>query len=152
MSLWQRTKRFDPAVARMADRHYSRQKKGSPQFCPPGQPIVLYIPGPQWPFEVAATWVWWRPHPDKAHRFDGYDGWHQCSLFRNESRHLSSGLIKAAIPWANEVWGIPKYGYDTYVWPEKLRGTNPGYCYQMAGWKKNGWSKDGKKQRLYLPV
>lgn len=79
-SLWQRTKRFDPAVARLADSHYSRQKVGSPQFHPPGQSIVLYVPGPQWPFRAWAGWVWWRPHPDKAKRYDGYDGWFNCSF------------------------------------------------------------------------
>lgn len=149
---WQRTTHFDIAVARLADEHYSRRKKGSRQFRPPGQSVVLYIPGPQWPFKAAAAWVWWRPHPDKAHRYDGYDGWWNCSLFRNESPLLSSDLIRAAIPWVLDAWGRPPHGFDTYVWPEKLRSTNPGYCYQVAGWQKDGWSKDGKKRRLFLPV
>lgn len=149
-SIWQRTNKADPAVARLADRHYSRETIGSRQFHPPGQSVVLYVPGPEWPFVAGAAWVWWRPYPGKATRYDGYDGWYQCSLFRNESSYLSSDLIRAAIPWVNEAWGLPQFGYDTYVWPAKLRSTNPGYCYLRAGWQKDGWSKDGKKRRLYL--
>jgi hypothetical protein len=150
--LWEKGHRASPWVSRMADRHYSRQTPGARQFCPPGQPIVLYVPGDKWPFECDAAWAWWRPHPDKAKRMDNYDGWWQCSLFRNESDILSSTLIEEAILWANEIWGLPPHGYDTYVWPEKIRSSNPGYCYQVAGWQKDGWSKDGKKRRLYLPV
>ena len=138
----------------MADRHYSRQTPGAAQFHPPGQSVVLYVPAPfdalSGQLECTAAWVWWRPHPDKAHRFDGYDGWWCCTLFRNESDYLSSDLINWAIPFVDDEWGIPPHGYDTYVWPDKLQSTNPGYCYQIAGWQKNGWSKDGKKRRLFL--
>ena len=143
----------------MADRHYSRKTIGSRQFAPPGRKLVLYIPGPLWPFEVAAAWVWWHPHENApigrngCRRADGYDGWYNCSLFRNESAPvLSSELIREAVDLVNKEWGLPPYGYDTYVWPEKLRSINPGYCYQKAGWLKDGWSKDGKKRRLYLPI
>jgi hypothetical protein len=40
-SFWSRRPKFDSACARLADRHYSRRKIGSPQFMPPGQTIVL---------------------------------------------------------------------------------------------------------------
>ena len=149
---WERSHHFDPALVRLADDHYSRRKRGSPQFCPPGEKVVLFLRGPEWPFRAWAGWVWWRPAPGKATRYDGYDGWWCCSFFRNESPYLSSRLISEAIPWAVQEWGAPPHGYDTYVWPEKLRSTNPGYCYLMAGWSKDGWSKDGKKRRLTLPV
>lgn len=152
MNPWKQTNHFDPAVARMADRHYSRQTQGSRQFRPPGQSVVLYVPGPRWPFECEAAWVWWRPHPEKAHRYDGYDGWWNCSLFRNESAYLSSTLIRAAIPFVIAAWGWPPHGFDTYVDRRKIRSTNPGYCYLVGGWHKNGFSKDGYKQRLFLPT
>lgn len=148
---WALTNRADPAVARMADDHYSRKAKGSRQFHPPGQSVVLYVPGPEWPFRAAASWVWWRPMPWKAHRYDPYDGWWNCSLFCNEGAGLSSVLITAAIPWALAAWGLPTHGFDTYVWPEKVRSPNPGFCYKVAGWQTGGWSKDGKKRRLFLP-
>ena len=149
---WQVTNHFDIAVSRLADRHYSRRTVGARQFRPPGQSVVLYIPGPDWPFVAAAAWVWWRPHPDKAKRYDGYDGFYNCSFFRNETTILSSELITESYPFVIAKWGMPELGFDTYVWPEKIRSTNPGYCYQMAGWVKDGWSKDRKKRRLYLPV
>ena len=149
---WQKSYRADPALARLFDRHYSRVKVGSRQFHPPGQAIELYIPGPLWPFQVEAGWVWWRPHPEKANRYDGYDGWTCCSAFRNESSHLSSSLILEAVQVHLDLWGPPEHGFDTYIWPEKLRSTNPGYCYLVAGWHKGGWTKDGRKRRIYLPI
>lgn len=150
MNLWLPTKRADPAVARLADDHYSRQSKGHRQFSPPGQVIVLYVHGDHWPFRAAAGWVWHRPHPEKAKRMDGYDGWYSCSFFRNESEYLSSDLILQAVEWVLMLWGAPEHGFDTYVWPAKIRSSNPGYCFQRAGWEKNGWSSDGIKRRLYL--
>ena len=149
---WEQTYHFDPALSRLFDGHYSRGKPGARQFRPPGQGIQLYIPAPDWPFHASAGWVWWRPHPEKANRYDGYDGWTCCSAFRNLSGVLSSELIREAVRIGLELWGPPEHGFDTYVWPEKLRSTNPGYCYLQAGWHKDGWSKDGKKRRLYLPV
>jgi hypothetical protein len=157
MSIWQRSNRFDPAVARLADEHYSRQTIGSRQFTPPGQPIVLYIPGPQWPFKAGAGFVWWRPHPEKARRYDGYDGWWECTLFRNTLPLKSSELIKEALVWADAEWGKPPFGYDTYVKPSALPGIKVrgekvfGWCFRKAGWIDKGqWTKDGKKLRLFL--
>jgi hypothetical protein len=138
----------------LADRHYSRQTIGAAQFSPPGQKVVLYIPKEKGLLdgepEATAAWVWHRPAPGKATRMDGYDGYYNCSLFRNESEYLSSDLIKWAIPFAVDRWGPPKYGFDTYVMPDRVKSTNPGYCYQVAGWEKDGWSKDRKKRRLFL--
>lgn len=155
MRLWQRTYRADPAVARLASRHYSAHQNryardGKRKFDLPGQVLHLVIPGARWPFEVDAGWVWWRPPSDQ--RIDGYGGWYHCALFRNESEHLSSLLVSEAVEWARETWGEPDHGFDTYVWPARIRSTNPGWCYQVAGWQKDGWSRDGKKRRLYLPA
>jgi hypothetical protein len=145
---WQLTKKSDPAVARMADDHYSRKTRGAIQFNPPGRVLTLYIPGPEWPFRAAACWCWW-----DGISGDGNAGFWHNTLFRNESAdYLSSDLIQAAVERVNEVWGEPLYGYDTYVWPEKLRSPRPGACYRIAGWQRGGFSKDGKKQRLYFPV
>ena len=41
-SPWRRSHRADPAAAAVADRHYNRQKPGSPQFVPPGRCLVMY--------------------------------------------------------------------------------------------------------------
>jgi len=80
---------------------------------------------------------------------DGYNGWWLNALFRNETSYLSSDLIREAVQWAEDDWGPAPLGFDTYVWPDRLRSTNPGYCYLMAGWSKGACSKDGKKRRLY---
>lgn len=64
-----------------------------------------------------------------------------CVLFRNESNILSSEIILMA----EEAW-IKKYGEDrffTYVHPQKIRSTNPGYCFMKAGWKKEKVSPKG---------
>lgn len=51
---WTLSHRFDPAAVQIADRHYNRQKVGTPQFVPPGRCMVL-LGGPalwvtSWPF------------------------------------------------------------------------------------------------------
>lgn len=164
-SPWQRTNHFDPRVCRLADRHYSSQKIGSRQVGPPGCRIVLCISHPNHPTTAAAAWIWWHPSPNApiryphvgTRRIDGYDGWWNCQFFRNESPHLSSDLIRQAVEIVNREWGIPEHGYDTYVCPAKLDSATrhwarPGWCYLKAGWREDGWSKDGLKRRLYLPT
>jgi len=39
--IWQRSHRFDKRAVALADRHYNRQKPGTPQFMPPGSCRVL---------------------------------------------------------------------------------------------------------------
>tara|TARA_Y100000310_G_C20366338_1_gene661372 strand:+ start:291 stop:716 length:426 start_codon:yes stop_codon:yes gene_type:complete len=138
----------------MATRHYTYHanryaRNGKKKFDLPGHTMHLIIPGPRWPFEAEAAWVWWRP-PFDGPRKDGYQGWTNCALFRNEGALLSSQLIREAVVMAEREWGNPIHGYDTYVWADKVLSTNPGYCYQKAGWVKGGWSQDGKKLRLFL--
>lgn len=31
-----------------------------------------------------------------------------------------------------------------YVTPARLRSTNPGYCFLVAGWRRCGWTKSGR--------
>lgn len=38
---WTISHRFDPLAVAIADRHYNRQKPGTPQFVPPGRCLVL---------------------------------------------------------------------------------------------------------------
>ena len=74
----------DPACARLADRHYSRGRIGSPQFAPNGRKLVLR--------DTAGTvvFVWLFPNP--AFRADGQVGYNN-TLFRNESGRRSSAII-----------------------------------------------------------
>jgi hypothetical protein len=139
--LWRRTIKFDPACAALADNHYSRRTVGSPQFMPPGQTIVLHMPG--------AVFGWWRPHPSSGLKaMNGLDGW-TCTIFRNESTGiLSSELILAAETFITE---CGPSGLITYVWDSKVKSTNPGACFKAAGWRVTGRSADGKKTLLQKP-
>jgi hypothetical protein len=138
---WDRVTKFDPRARRLADGHYSRRKVGSPQFMPPGQTVVLLLPTED------AVFGWWRPHPDSGIRsMNGFDGW-TCTIFRNESVVPSSTLILDAEEALNGFSCGPD-GLLTYVWDRKIRSTNPGYCFKIAGWHIRGRSADGKKTLL----
>ena len=143
--MWLESHKRDPRGAQLADRHYSRRKIGSPQFMPPGQTLVLVTPC------ARAVWGWWRPHPDSGIvAMNGLDGW-TCSLFRNESEHLSSELILAAERELVDRYSCGPSGMLTYVWDRKIRSSNPGYCYKLVGWVKRGRSADNRKTLLWKP-
>jgi hypothetical protein len=141
---WIRTTKFDPHAVALANRHYTRRTPGSPQFCPPGQTVVLILP------TRSALFAWWRPHPKAGlAAMNGRDGW-TCSLFRNESSLLSSALILDA-ERALEGYSCGPDGLMTYVFDQKLRSTNPGYCFKMAGYRVIGRSADQRKTLLMKP-
>lgn len=143
---WRMSNAGDAYAARLCDRHYSRRTKGSRQFMPPGNKIVLVAPG--------AVWGWWRPDPSCGiSNLNGLDGW-TCTVFRNESDILSSELILAAeVALAENAPDCGPDGMLTYVWDSKVRSHNPGYCYKRAGWQvwKEKRSADGKKTLLQKP-
>lgn len=137
---WQLAHKAHPESTALANRHYSRRKSSSPQFMPPGQTIVLYMPG--------AVFGWWRPKPG-VEAYNGLDGW-TCTIFRNEThpRLLSSALIIAAEAFIVE---CGPDGLMTYIHDRKVRSANPGCCFKAAGWKVMGRSKDGRKTLLTKP-
>ena len=142
IGVWEVRTKFDYWGCRLADRHYSRRKVGSPQFMPPGQTMVLLLPTND------AVWGWWRPHPASGlSSMNGLDGW-TCTIFRNESAHRSSDLILAAELALAERHDCGPDGFLTYVFDAKVLGTNPGYCFKMAGWVKRGRSADNRKTLL----
>ena len=141
MTLWQRTTKFDPVCAKFADRHYNRQKKGSPQFAPPGGTIVLKIMEED---EIRALWV------SLAQKFIDHqwkNSWNNC-LFRNEGAGLSSTLIREAVAITRSIWGEPPDGgMITFIDPDKIRKKrDPGRCYRKAGFSLVGKTKI--KERL----
>lgn len=143
---WQRVTKFDAGAARLADRHYSRRKVGSPQFMPPGETVILATE------QRDAVFGWWRPHPSSGLRaMNGLDGW-TCTIFRNESATRSSELILAAEAVLLAEKDCGPDGLLTYVWGEKVRSVNPGYCFKVAGWRVKGRSADGRKTLLQKPV
>lgn len=147
MEYWQRTTKFDPRGAALADGHYSRRTVGSPQFMPPGETIVLVTP------DARAVFGWWRPHPRSGLKaLNGLDGF-TCTIFRNTGPTLSSTLILDAELWLYGVDSAPvgPDGLITYVWDKKVSSENPGYCFKRAGYRATGRSADGKKTLLQKP-
>ncbi len=133
--LWALSNRADPLVVPLADRHYNRQKIGSPQFAPPGRCLVLKRPDAfwitSWPF---AQYV--------KHRWAG--AW-VCSAFRNEGQLLSSELIRQACAATRWYYGEPpELGMVSFVDPSKVRAKqNPGYCFLKAGFVADGTTEGG---------
>ena len=64
-----------------------------------------------------------------------------CSIFRNESEHRASTLIKEAVALAWQKW--PGQRLYTYVNPAKLPGTLPGFCFLAARWRHCGETAGG---------
>jgi len=135
--LWHLSHRADERALPLADRHYNRQKIGSPQFVPPGRCLVLLTA------DADALWV--TSWPLAAYVKHAWPGAWICSCFRNESRHLSSVLIRDAVAATRAEWpAVPDLGMVTFVDTAKTRRKrDPGRCYRKAGFKPCGWTKGG---------
>ena len=125
------TTHFDPEMAMLADRHYSRRTVGARQFLYSGRKIVIRDAAG----EVLFGWMF----PDEDKRMDAQTGYN-CAIFRNESARQSSDIILECEQIAIDRWG-PDRMY-TYVDPAKIASANPGYCFKHAGWK-NARTEDG---------
>ncbi len=68
-----------------------------------------------------------------------------CAFFRNEGAFegaiLSSELILSAERLAQNRWHTERF--YTYINPDKVKSSNPGYTFLMAGWNKCGYTKSG---------
>lgn len=130
---WLLSRDGDPLIYSMFMGHYSRvwhQRTRQRQFVGPGEKLVLL-------HRTGKAALAWRKFIDKS----GQRGINNC-LFINHGAGLSSQLILEAehIAWAR--W--PGERLYTYVNPRKVRSTNPGYCYLMAGWRKCGITSSKK--------
>lgn len=140
---WTLSHRADHPAAQLADRHYNRQHIGADQFVPPGRCIVLLSE------DRRAVWVTSWPFAEYVkHAWGG--AWIN-SLFRNEGAGLSSDLIREAVAATRWHWEPPELGLVTFVDARKIRSSNPGYCYQMAGFRKVGTTKGGLIAFQLLP-
>lgn len=130
---WYLTKDGDVTCLDLYERHYSayKYKDGRVRklFCGPGEKIVLRTS------RGDAAFVW-RKFIDAS----GQKGVN-CSFFRNESKKLSSDLIRQACKIANHVW--PSERLYTYVNAKKVKSNNPGFCFIAAGWSRCGTTKNG---------
>lgn len=138
--------RFDPEVLPMADRHYNRQKVGTPQFVPPGRCVVFKTAG------VKALWV--SSWPFAEYTKHAWPGAWINSLFRNEGAGLSSELIREAVAATLAEWPTaPALGMVTFVDAKKTRHKrDPGRCHIRAGFKRVGFTKGGLVALQLLPA
>lgn len=135
-------------VVPLADRHYNRQKIGSPQFAPPGRCLVLKTE------DVSAFWITSWPYAEFVkHAWAG--AW-VCSAFRNEAgeRNLSSELIREAVAATKAEYGTPpELGMITFVNTTKVRRKRDfGRCYLRAGFRHVGFTKGGLVALQLLPA
>lgn len=142
---WSLSNRFDPSARAIADRHYNRQKIGTPQFVPPGRCLVLWTDGAfwvtSWPFAEYVRHAW--------------AGAWVCSAFRNErpDLYLSSDLIREAVAATRWRWpDVPTLGMVTFVDESKTRHKrDPGRCYRRAGFEPCGRTQGGLVALQLLP-
>ena len=150
--MWELANRADPFCCDVADRHYSRQKIGSPQFVPPGRCHVL-----KRETEDGGKAVWVTSWPFAQYVKHAWAGAWVNSFFRNEGAGLSSELILSAIIETQLIWEPPPLGMITFVCPKRvppttIRGAKMwGYCYQKAGFKHVGFTKGGLWAWQMLP-
>lgn len=140
---WLESWRFDSRALPLADRHYSRQQPGTPQFVPPGRCVVLITP------PADALWV----TSSQEYATHAWPGAWVCSLFRNESEHLSSELILEAVAATRWTLGEPpEQGMVTFVNPAAIRPKpHPGMCFRIAGFKEVGRTQERDYVVLQLP-
>ena len=143
---WEWSHRFDPEALPLADRHYNRQKVGSPQFVPPGRCVVL--------LSRDRTALWVTSWPFAQYVKHAWAGAWVNSLFRNEGAALSSELIREAVAATRSVWSEPPpLGMITFVDASKTRRKrDPGRCYRRAGFRHVGFTKGGLWAFQLLPA
>ncbi len=129
---WSQIKDGNPEAYAIYRRHYSAAKNPRPkirQFIGPGQKLALLG------VDGDALFAW-RKFID-----DSGQAGVNCAVFRNESQHRSSEMIREAMAIAWERW--PGARLYTTVNAEKIRSTNPGFCFLKAGWRRCGRTKKG---------
>lgn len=141
--IWALSHRADRLALPLADRHYNRQKPGTPQFVPPGRCLVFLAP--------AALWVTSWPFAEYVkHAWAG--AWIN-SCFRREAGPQASDLIREAIAATKAIWGDPPpLGMVTFVDASQVRRKrDPGRCYRKAGFNLVGETKGGLLAWQLLP-
>lgn len=143
-SPWWLSDRADPMALPIADRHYNRQKPGTPQFVPPGRCLVLLTA------DAGALWVSSWPFAEYVRH--AWPGAWVCSCFRRESGPLASELVRSAVAATRAVWEPPELGMVTFVDASKTRRKrDPGRCFLKAGFRNVGYTKGGLVALQMLP-
>lgn len=137
---WRLAHRFDSQAVALADRHYSRQSVGSPQFMPPGACVVLTA--------MCGRAVWGVSHQRAEYVGHAWPGAWVCTIFRNEGAGLSSALIVEALSATRWLWSPPNAGVVTFVDAfatrcRRSRLSPPGVCFRHAGFIEVGTTGGG---------
>lgn len=148
---WCMSHRADPAAARLADRHYNRQKIGSPQFAPAGSCAVFLS-------ECArAFWVTSAPLAEWV-KHDWAGAW-ICSAFRSEGAGCASELIRQAVAATRSYYGEPPpLGMVTFLDARKVEPIIThgvptfGRTWVQAGFRFVGKTKGGLLAFQLLPA
>ena len=151
MTLWRLSYRADPEALPIADRHYNRQKPGTPQFVPPGRCLVL-----KWGDPVTAVWVTSWPYPEYVkHAWPG--AW-MNSMFRKESKGIASDMIRQAVSCTRHIWPVvPDLGMVSFIDPLHVKPVmtrgRPTWArsYFQAGFLHVGYTKGGLWVMQMLP-
>jgi hypothetical protein len=136
---WRLSHRADPRALPIADRHYNRQKIGSPQFVPPGRCIVLLTK------DADALWVSSWPFAEYV-RHDWAGAWVNSCFRREGSGTRASDLIWDAVSATQYFWEPPSFpcrhcGHEvsivSFIDPAHVRRKRDyGRCYIKAEWRR----------------
>lgn len=147
---WVVSHRADPVARVLADRHYNRQKIGSPQFVPPGRCCVLV--------ERSARAFWVTSWPFAEYVKHEWAGAWVCSAFRSEEGGRASDMIRDAVAATRAHFGDPPpLGMVTFVDSRKVEpiliGGVPswGRTWIKAGFHYVGKTKAGLLAYQLLP-
>jgi hypothetical protein len=135
--------------------HYSRRSPGSKTFTGVGQEIVLVTSCGR------AVWACVYQRTPSARGTGGSRGrvgvpdakprylWRNM-MFRNLGAGLSSDLIADALEathlhWRERYHSIPAERLRTEIGCKEVKSSNPGYCYERAGWE---YERDASGRRV----
>jgi hypothetical protein len=148
---WRLSNRADAFARDIADRHYNRQKIGSPQFVPPGRCLVLSAQ------TETGSALWVTSWPFAEYVKHAWPGAWVCSAFRNEGAGKASDLIRAAVAASRAHWEAPELGTITFLDRAKVRPTMRrgretwGYTWALAGFRHVGETAGGLMAWQLLP-
>lgn len=154
---WIRVKGSDPRALAVVDgigeferygAHYSRRTRYAKTFTGVGRQVVLLHESLRAVWAVVYAQV---PTPRGGKRLDSHRFLWRNNLFRNLGAGRSSDLIKSAYvatcdEWVKTYGSLPSERLRTEVKISAVRSSNPGFCYQKAGWEKG----EVVRGKLYL--
>lgn len=150
--IWEMSYKADPRARDVADRHYNRQKPGTPQFVPPGRALVLYTETKT----GRAFWITSYPYAEYVRH--AWAGAWVCSAFRNEGAGVASEMIREAVAATRSYFGEPPaLGMVTFIDRKKVKPTMEhgvktwGRTYRLAGFREVGETKGGLLTLQLLP-